>query len=89
MLAFEFVVVGTPVSQQTRNRARLRAWKSQVRIEAVAREYRKKGYDVTIEPSSHELPSFLQGFRPDIIARGENEIVIIEVKTQSTLSESR
>jgi crossover junction endodeoxyribonuclease RusA len=31
MVPFEFIVVGTPVSQQTRNKARLRKWKETVR----------------------------------------------------------
>ena len=34
MLPFEFIVVGTPVSHQTKNKARLRKWKEAVRNEA-------------------------------------------------------
>ncbi|PKA22640.1 RusA family crossover junction endodeoxyribonuclease [Leptospira levettii] len=30
MLPFEFIIEGTPVSQQTRNRQRLQAWKTEV-----------------------------------------------------------
>jgi crossover junction endodeoxyribonuclease RusA len=37
MLPFEFIVIGTPVSQQTRNRARLRKWKETVRSGASKR----------------------------------------------------
>lgn len=34
MLPFEFTVEGTPVSQQTKNRARLQAWKNRIRAQA-------------------------------------------------------
>lgn len=34
MLPFEFIVEGPPLSQQTRDRARLQAWKDTVRAEA-------------------------------------------------------
>ena len=37
MLPFEFIVVGIPISHQTKNRARLRAWQAQVRTAAQAR----------------------------------------------------
>jgi crossover junction endodeoxyribonuclease RusA len=37
MLPFEFVVDGPPLSQQTRNRARLQLWKQRVRAAAEAR----------------------------------------------------
>jgi hypothetical protein len=37
MLPFEFTVVGVPVSMQTRNRERLRAWMKDVRAAAVGR----------------------------------------------------
>lgn len=37
MIPFEFSVLGTPVSQQTRNRQRLRGWKQQVEASAAQR----------------------------------------------------
>ncbi len=55
------------------------------RINQIAKEYRKKGYQVTIEPSLNELPSFLSHYRPDIIAVSNDESVIIEVKSYSNL----
>ena len=58
------------------------------RQQAVAREYKKKGYEVVMEPGSSALPSFLAGFRPDLLARNENETVVIEIKPQETLSKS-
>ncbi len=59
------------------------------RQQAVAREYRKKGYEVILEPGPSALPLFLAGFRPDLLARNENETVVIEIKSQETLSKSR
>jgi len=37
MLPFEFIIIGTPVSQQTRRKLRLRKWKDKVRASAVTR----------------------------------------------------
>lgn len=37
MLPFEFIIKGTPVSQQTRSRPRLREWKDRVRASAATR----------------------------------------------------
>lgn len=56
------------------------------RIMQIASEYRQKGYAVTIQPSLSELPSFLSDYRPDIIAKSDNEAVIIEVTSHSDLS---
>jgi hypothetical protein len=56
------------------------------RLLEVAREYRRQGYEVTIEPQPHELPAFLASFRVDMLARNETENVIIEVRTQESLT---
>lgn len=37
MLPFEFIIIGTPVSQQTRKKPRLRQWKNTVRTSAQTR----------------------------------------------------
>lgn len=55
------------------------------RIKQIANEYRQNGYRVTIQPSLNELPSFLSHYQPDIIAKGTDESVIIEVKSHSNL----
>lgn len=52
----------------------------------IAAEYRQQGYDVVIEPEYNQLPDFLKGYRPDAIARGKDETVVIEVK-KSPLAE--
>jgi hypothetical protein len=54
-------------------------------IEKVAAEYRANGYTVTTRPDSTTRPSWLHQFEPDLIAVGEHESVIIEVKTTESL----
>ena len=52
-------------------------------VAAVAESYRRRGYQVEIEPDDTGLPPFLLGFRPDLIARSASENVVIEVKVGS------
>jgi REase_AHJR-like len=58
------------------------------RLLEVAREYRQRGYEVIIEPRSDQLPQFLASFRIDMLARGAEENVIVEVRTQESLSDA-
>ena len=53
--------------------------KDETRIFNVAEKYRQRGYKVTVSPPSKELPRFLSKFRPDIVAEGPDESVVIEV----------
>lgn len=55
----------------------------QSRIQNIAEDYKKRGYSVTIAPSVNRLPSFLRKFRPDIIAEGPNESIVIETKSSA------
>lgn len=59
------------------------------KLQEIAAEYEARGYDVLVEPGPEKLPAFLAGFRPDLIARGPNESVVIEVKvgTETAVSE--
>ncbi len=57
------------------------------RIERIAEEYRSKGYDVLVEPSGPDLPSFLGDHRPDLIARRGDERLIIELKPSLSRAE--
>jgi uncharacterized protein YutE (UPF0331/DUF86 family) len=59
------------------------------RLNAVARDYTDKGYRVVKEPGPDALPDFLAEFRPAIIARGEDENVVVAIKTVGTLPQSR
>jgi uncharacterized protein YutE (UPF0331/DUF86 family) len=58
------------------------------RLQGIAREYREKGYQVLLHPDETDLPSFLSGFQPDMIALGDKEKVVVEVKSKSTLSKA-
>jgi Holliday junction resolvase len=51
------------------------------RIKEIAKDYEVRGFTVTINPNQGNLPDFLKGFEPDIIATSESESVVIEVKS--------
>lgn len=57
------------------------------RIKEIAKDYESRGFKVSINPKQSELPQFLKGFEPDIIAKNEIESVVIEVKTKGNISE--
>ncbi|CAN5563571.1 hypothetical protein BH10CHL1_BH10CHL1_07210 [soil metagenome] len=58
------------------------------RLLELAREYRKLGYEVITEPTQEQLPDFLATLQPDMIASNQQEHVVIEVKSQRTLTNS-
>jgi hypothetical protein len=58
------------------------------RIRDVARRYRNRGYKVIVDPRAEELPTFLHGFKPDIVAQKDDDRVVVEVKTQPKLKGS-
>lgn len=45
-------------------------------------EYRGKGYEVVFQPDRDILPDFLKSYRPDMLALGSNESVVVEVKAR-------
>jgi len=55
------------------------------KIEEIKREYEKKGYTATVEPTLAQRPSFLKNYTPDLIAISEKESVMIEVKSSVSL----
>jgi uncharacterized protein YutE (UPF0331/DUF86 family) len=59
------------------------------KLQEIACEYEARGYEVVVEPGPEKLPEFLAGFHPDLVARGPNESVVIEVKvgTKTAASE--
>lgn len=58
------------------------------RLKEAAQEYRRKGYDVMVEPRGDQMPGFLQSFSPDMIIRKGDENIVVEVKTRESLSAS-
>jgi Holliday junction resolvase-like predicted endonuclease len=55
------------------------------RLERIAADYQSRGYDVAIQPRRTDLPDFLAGFEPDLIASSKGENIIVEVKTRGEL----
>ncbi|HWB26937.1 MAG TPA: hypothetical protein VG738_15745 [Chitinophagaceae bacterium] len=51
------------------------------RIKEIAKDYEARGYSVIIGPNQTHLPDFLEGFKPDLLAQGISESVVIEVKS--------
>ena len=51
----------------------------------VARKYKLLGYEVLESPRADRLPEFMQGTRPDIVARSALDNVVVEVKPHSAL----
>ena len=51
-------------------------------IQSLAARYRQEGYEVVVEPRESELPEALRPFRPDLLARRGDELVVAEVKTR-------
>lgn len=54
----------------------------------VAGEYEEDGYRVLINPAASEIPEFLAAFQPEMIAYGNEENVVIEVKSRVMLAEA-
>lgn len=59
------------------------------KLQEIAAEYQARGYEVLVEPGADKLPEFLASFRPDLVARGPNESVVVEIKvgTKTAASE--
>jgi len=53
------------------------------RLASVASEYEQMGYEVKLQPTAADLPEFLAGFEPDLIATGNGESVVVEVKARN------
>ena len=52
---------------------------------SVAREYRRRGYEVIEQPRGESLPSFLRGFAPDLIALKDDDRAVVEIKPAESL----
>ena len=56
------------------------------RVLSLAREYRSEGYDVTVYPQADDLPESLAKCPLDLIARGKDNVIAVEVRTRETLT---
>jgi hypothetical protein len=51
----------------------------QQKLDEISAEYADEGYDVHLHPSEAELPEFLKGFRPDLLATSRRDNVVADV----------
>jgi len=56
-----------------------------VKLEQLASEYRRKGYEVVIHPHPPDLPQFLSTFQLDMIATSRKDNVVVEIKSSADL----
>jgi REase_AHJR-like len=59
------------------------------RLDSVASEYQERGYEVKVRPAAADLPDFMVGFEPDLIARGNGESIVVEVKARTEFKNNR
>lgn len=57
-------------------------------VEEIGADYEKKGYQVFYSPSGDDLPSFLHGFRPNLIAKNSNDSIVLEVKSATAAKDN-
>jgi REase_AHJR-like len=50
-------------------------------LEDLKQRYLARGFEFLVEPESSDLPDFLQGQRPDAIAKSKDEKIVIEIKS--------
>lgn len=58
-------------------------------IDSVTQDLKSEGYDVVVNPSGPALPAFLAEFRPDLIAYGSKDNVVVEFSRRGETSASR
>ena len=59
------------------------------RLASVASEYQERGYEVKVQPTAADMPDFMVGFEPDLIATGNGESVVVEVKARNEFENNR
>jgi hypothetical protein len=59
------------------------------RLASVASEYQERGYEVTVQPGAADLPDFMADFHPDLIATGNGESIVVEVKARNEFENNR
>lgn len=61
------------------------------KIRELAREYKKKGFIVSVEPTGNAIPDFIRKFNytPDLIAISQEESHVIEVSSRDTVERLR
>src|SRR5262252_2025409 len=67
---------------------RTNTFSEESRLYDVAESYKERGYKVIVSPSPSRLPKFLVKFKPDIVAEGPNESVVVEVKSSNKIRDT-
>jgi hypothetical protein len=57
----------------------------QRKLRSIARRYERDGYRVTVLRQGGDLPAFLEGFTPDLIAESERDRVVVEVRRSNAV----
>ena len=57
------------------------------KIKDLARDYEKKGFEVSISPKGDAIPRFIKelNFMPDLIAKSQEETYVIEVSSRDSV----
>lgn len=58
----------------------------QQRLRRLAKEYERKGYQVTMHPAPADLPPVLASCPIDLIAESDGKTIAVEVRTKETLT---
>ena len=58
------------------------------KVEKVARRYRREGYEVDVDAAHDDILSLLGNYQPDLVAKREGEVVIVEVKSAKEFGRS-
>jgi hypothetical protein len=58
------------------------------RLLRLAREYRRAGYEVMLYPQPESLPEVLQGCSIALVAKGNDETVVADVRSRPNLTQN-
>lgn len=58
-------------------------------VEKTAEYYERRGYTVQADIPGYDRPKTIDGRRPDVIAKGHGETVVVEVETRDALEKDR
>ncbi len=58
------------------------------KLQEVAEQYTHHGYAVIIEPSASQVPEFMDGFQPDMLAYKNDEKVVVEVRVKNQIADA-
>ncbi len=58
------------------------------KLQEVAEQYTHHGYAVIVEPSASQVPEFMDGFQPDMLAYKNDEKVVVEVRVKNQIADA-